>query len=331
MTGLECAQALAEDWPANGRPFPLIVFVTAYDEYALQTFERGAFDDVLKPVQPKRLAKTCARLKDRLADGYASPPDEAALGKVVDQMREMLAAGRREAPTAPVVSAPLRVIQASAGNTITMIPIDEVCYFEAADKYVRVVTANREHMIRMSLRELLQQLDSQRFCQIHRGTIVRCDAIDTAERDEAGKLTLTLCGNHARLVVSRVYTDLFKGMWPARIDEPRRSGCADSASSWLSCADQFVTPRKGDRLSAVMKIQLREHVADMRLHGALADVEHLRDPAVTGAFRPPTTSLPAATSHVRVVVLPVRFPADSHTRSRCDRPPPCAPVRVTCR
>jgi DNA-binding LytR/AlgR family response regulator len=211
MTGLECAQALAEDWPANGRPFPLIVFVTAYDEYALQAFERAAFDYILKPVQPDRLAKTCARLKERLAGGSA-PPDEASLGKVVDQMRELLAAGRSDALSAPAVSAPLRVIQASAGNTITMVPIDEVCYFEAADKYVRVVTANREHLIRMSLRELLQQLDSQRFWQIHRGTIVRSDAIDTAERDEAGKLTLTLRGNPARLVVSRLYTDLFKGM-----------------------------------------------------------------------------------------------------------------------
>lgn len=212
MTGLECAQALAEDWPAHGRHFPLIVFVTAYDEYALQAFERAAFDYVLKPVQPERLAKTCARLKARLADGNAPPPDEASLGKVVDQMRELLAAGRPDAPSPPVVSQPLRVIQASAGNTITMVPVDEVCYFEAADKYVRVVTANREHLIRMSLRDLLQQLDSQRFWQIHRGTIVRCDAIDTAERDEAGKLTLTLRGNPARLVVSRVYTELFRGM-----------------------------------------------------------------------------------------------------------------------
>ncbi|MGF6573398.1 DNA-binding LytR/AlgR family response regulator [Paraburkholderia sp. GAS333] len=212
MTGLECAQALAEDWPAHGRHFPLIVFVTAYDEYALQAFERAAFDYVLKPVQPERLAKTCARLKARLADDNAPPPDEASLGKVVDQMRELLAAGRRDTTPPPVISTPLRVIQASAGNTITMVPVDEVCYFEAADKYVRVVTANREHLIRMSLRELLQQLDSQRFWQIHRGTIVRCDAIDTAERDEAGKLTLTLRGNPARLVVSRVYAELFRGM-----------------------------------------------------------------------------------------------------------------------
>ncbi|MFM0646141.1 LytTR family DNA-binding domain-containing protein [Paraburkholderia bryophila] len=212
MTGLECAQALAEDWPANGKHFPLMVFVTAYDEYAVQAFERAAFDYVLKPVEPARLAKTCARIKARLADGDTLPPDEASLGKVVDQMRELLTGGSPEARTSPAVSAPLRVIQASAGNTITMVPIDEVCYFEAADKYVRVVTANREHLIRMSLRELLRQLDSQRFWQIHRGTIVRCEAIDTAERDEAGKLTLTLRGNPARLVVSRVYTDLFRGM-----------------------------------------------------------------------------------------------------------------------
>ncbi|MFM0163430.1 LytR/AlgR family response regulator transcription factor [Paraburkholderia sediminicola] len=212
MTGMECAQALAEDWPENGKRFPLIVFVTAYDQYALQAFERAAFDYVLKPVQPERLAKTCARLQERLQDRTAPTTAVSPLDAVVDQMRELLAAGRPESPHRMSANTPLRLIQASAGNTITMIPIDDVVYFEAADKYVRVVTAEREHLIRTSLRELLQQLDPQRFWQIHRGAVVRCDAIDTAQRDESGKLTLTLRGNPTRLVVSRLYADLFRGM-----------------------------------------------------------------------------------------------------------------------
>lgn len=212
MTGLECAQALAEDWPADGTHFPLIVFVTAYDEYALQAFEQAAFDYVLKPVQPDRLARTYARLKGRLVNRNAPQAHEVSLGKMVDQMRELLAAGHPDAPQTRTENAPLRVIQAAAGNKITMVPIDEVCYFEAADKYVRVVTANREHLIRMSLRELLQQLDAHWFWQIHRGTIVRRDAIETAERDDSGKLTLNLRGNLGRLAVSRLYTDRFKGM-----------------------------------------------------------------------------------------------------------------------
>ena len=91
-------------------------------------------------------------------------------------------------------------------------PVDEVLYFEAADKYVRVVTAHREHLIRTSLRELQPQLDSRRFWQIHRGTIVRCDAVTSVLRDEAGKLTLTVHGHRNKLVVSRMYAHLFKPM-----------------------------------------------------------------------------------------------------------------------
>ena len=91
-------------------------------------------------------------------------------------------------------------------------PIDEVIYFEAADKYVRVVTAEREHLIRTSLRELLPQLDPQRFWQVHRGTVVRADAIATAVRDESGKLTLSLRDSPDKLVASRLYAHLFKAM-----------------------------------------------------------------------------------------------------------------------
>ena len=213
MSGLEAAQALAEEWPDDGASaFPLIVFVTAYDHYALQAFERAAIDYVLKPVQPVRLAQTCDRLRSALSL-RAQPQSAPGLGAAIDQLRSLLASGndRIGAPApAAVAAAPLRMIQASAGTAIHMVPVDEVLYFEAADKYVRVITVEREHLIRLSLRELLPQLDPQRFWQIHRGTVVRSDAIATALRDEAGKVTLTLRGHADKLAVSRLYAHLFK-------------------------------------------------------------------------------------------------------------------------
>jgi DNA-binding LytR/AlgR family response regulator len=104
------------------------------------------------------------------------------------------------------------VIQAGVGNTVHMVPVAEVLYFEAADKYVRVVTAEREHLIRLSLRELLPQLDEQVFWQVHRGLVVRATAIATAVRDESGKVFLSLRGRSERLTASRLYAHLFKGM-----------------------------------------------------------------------------------------------------------------------
>ena len=216
MTGLEAAQALAEDWPdatEGSAPFPLIVFVTAYDQYALQAFERAAFDYVLKPVQTERLAKTCARLQTALKarlHSAADSSDAPALWAAIEQLRSLLS-GQNGLASEPK-NLPLRVIQASVGTAVHMVPVDDVLYFEAADKYVRVVTAEREHLIRLSLRELLPQLDSNRFWRIHRGTVVRSDAIARALRDEAGKVTLTLCGHKDKLPVSRLYAHLFKAL-----------------------------------------------------------------------------------------------------------------------
>ena len=209
MSGLEAAQSLAEDWPspASGKPFPLLVFVTAYDQYAVQAFERAAVDYVLKPVLPERLQQTCQRLQAALAQRATSAAP--ALDGVVGQLRALL--GEPAAPAQP--PAPLlRMLQVSSGNAITMVPIDDVLYFDVADKYIRVITATHEHLIRMSLRDLLAQLDQQRFWQIHRGTVVRCDAIASAVRDEAGKLTLLLRGHPDKLGVSRLYAQLFKAM-----------------------------------------------------------------------------------------------------------------------
>jgi DNA-binding LytR/AlgR family response regulator len=215
MSGIEAAQALAEDWPEGpgAAPFPLLVFVTAYDQYALQAFERSAIDYVLKPVQTERLARTCERLQATLA-ARARPEATApqALAAAIAQLQGLLGAAPSVGMSPGPAATPLRVIQAGSGNTVHMVPVDEVIYLEAADKYVRVVTAEREHLVRISLRELQPQLDATRFWQIHRGTVVRADAISTAVRDEAGRWRLGLKGHRDSLQVSRMYAHLFKGM-----------------------------------------------------------------------------------------------------------------------
>ncbi len=214
LTGLEAAQALAEDWPADDGPLPLIVFVTAYDQYALQAFEHAAVDYVLKPVNAERLAQTCDRLRSAMqARSRAAPLNSAALDASLAQLRSLLGATGLGATGEGSGGTPkLNVIQASVGAAVHLVPIDEVLYFEAADKYVRVITGVREYLIRTSLRDLLPQLDAQRFWQIHRGTVVRADAIATATRDESGKVHLTLRGHADKLVASRLYAHLFKAM-----------------------------------------------------------------------------------------------------------------------
>jgi DNA-binding LytR/AlgR family response regulator len=206
-TGLEAAQALAEDWP-EGAPFPLLVFVTAYDDYALQAFQAQAVDYLVKPVDRTRLAACVARLQARLADRQASTAAPAeALQATMAQLRSLLGSS-----TGGVAAPRLEVVQAQVGNLVHLVPVSEVLYFEAADKYVRVITAEREHLIRTSLRELLPQLDPQQFWQVHRGTVVQARAITTARREDSGKVTLSLRGRPEKLVASRLYAHLFKGM-----------------------------------------------------------------------------------------------------------------------
>ena len=202
--GLEAAAELADAWPREV-PFPALVFVTAYDQYAVQAFEAQAVDYVLKPVQPARLRRTVDRLRQALARRPADgEPLEAALG----QLRHLLQASGPAAAPQPL----LKVIQAGVGASIRMVPVEQVIYFEAADKYVRVVTGEGEVLVRTPLKELLPQLDAQLFWQVHRGTVVRATAIDSVQRDEAGRLHLALRGRPERLPVSRLYAHLFKAM-----------------------------------------------------------------------------------------------------------------------
>lgn len=206
LNGLDAAAELADAWHtdnAAGTPFPALVFVTAYDQYAIQAFEAEAMDYLLKPVQAERLQKTVSKLQLALANRSHHAIDlEAAL----NQLRGLLGATPRPA------NVPLRVIQAGAGTAIRMVPVHDVVYFEAADKYVRVMTAAHEYLIRLPLKDLLPQLDLAAFWQIHRGTVVNSASIETVTRDEAGKLSMSLRGRTEKLAVSRLYAHLFKAM-----------------------------------------------------------------------------------------------------------------------
>ncbi len=204
QSGIDAAVELADEWPAD-RPFPALVFVTAYDQYAVQAFETQAVDYVLKPVQPARLAKTVAKVQDVLARRAQGGADFDA---TLTQLRNLLGS----AQPASAAQGELKLLQVSVGSSIRMVPVDEVLYFEAADKYVRVITAGHEYLIRTPLKELVPQLDARQFWQIHRGTVVRAGAIESVWRDEAGKLHLLLRDCAARLPVSRLYAHLFKAM-----------------------------------------------------------------------------------------------------------------------
>jgi DNA-binding LytR/AlgR family response regulator len=202
-SGLEVAQALAEEWPNDGTPFPLLVFLTAYDQYALQAFAAQAVDYLLKPLEPARLAQCCERLQRQIAQRAPAPQ---ALNEAMDRLRALLGSA------APATTPRLEVLQAGVGPTVHLVPVEEIIYLEAADKYIRVVTADKEHLIRMSLRELLPQLDPQKFWQIHRGTVVQARMVTSATRDESGKVLLTLRGRPEKLTASRLYAHLFRPM-----------------------------------------------------------------------------------------------------------------------
>ncbi len=217
-TGLEAAQAVAEDWPSD-RPFPLLVFVTAFEAHALQAFEAQAVDYLVKPLDHPRLAACVGRLKTRLlsrsAHTASGPSTSPGLEQALTQLRGLLGVAGvvGGATSGSAAAAPrLTVIQAQVGNLVHLVPVEDVIYFEAADKYVRVITTDREHLIRTSLRELLPQLDPQAFWQVHRGTVVQARCISSARREESGKVSLSLRGRPETLVASRLYAHLFKGM-----------------------------------------------------------------------------------------------------------------------
>ena len=212
LNGLDAAAALADAWDTGSpgaAPFPALVFVTAYDQYAVRAFETQAVDYLLKPVQPERLQKTLQKVQQSLARSHSAATDFEA---TLSQLRGLLAAPiASPSPPGPPASR-LQHIQASVGSAIHLVPVTEVVYLEAADKYVRVLTASREYLIRTALKELLPQLDPAQFWQIHRGTVVNSGWVALAARDEQGRLSVSLRGRPERLAVSRLFMHLFKAM-----------------------------------------------------------------------------------------------------------------------
>ena len=189
VNGLEAARAIG----ARAH----VVFVTAYDEYAVEAFERGAIDYVLKPFDEQRLQVTVDRLKSRLQATPAS----------LDTLLEKLA-GR----LAPKPAEHLRWIKASVGSNVRLIPVEEVLFFQSDDKYTRVVTAEAESLIRKPIKELLDELDPAKFWQVHRATIVNVDHIASVRRGLKDQAEISLRGHAETLVVSRAFTHLFKQM-----------------------------------------------------------------------------------------------------------------------
>jgi DNA-binding LytR/AlgR family response regulator len=206
-TGLEVATAIAESSPDTH-----IVFVTAYHEYAVAAFERGAVDYLLKPLQEDRLITTIARLKEHIeTDDHDAPTLPDNMAQLISQLkRDMRVATSGGAGMQAVEQ--LRWIKASLGNTLKLIDVKDVLFFNSDEKYTRVVTATEEALIRKPLRELLDELDLNQFWQIHRGTIVNVSAILGVTRDFRGDATVKVKGHTEQLKVSRPFSHLFKQM-----------------------------------------------------------------------------------------------------------------------
>ena len=188
MTGVEVARHVGNR--------SHVVFVTAYDQYAIQAFDAGAVDYILKPATDERLAVTLERLKAKLSN---PPPD---LGAVLSRLTEQLH-GKREK---------LQWIKATVGQNLRLIPVGDVLFFQSDEKYTRVVLADSEALIKTPIRELLDGLDPDVFWQIHRSTLVNVNAIAAVTRDFRGQAHVRIKGRDDTLVVSRIYSHLFKQM-----------------------------------------------------------------------------------------------------------------------
>lgn len=202
LTGLEVAQGI------EGRT--RVVFVTAYDDYAVAAFDHAALDYVMKPVRADRLARTVERLRQALATSAAAAAADDDDDRLARALQRLLPAAM--ASSAPP-AAPLRWIRASQGELTHQIDVSQVLYFQSDEKYTVVHTAaGTEHLIRMPLQELIAQLDGERFWQVHRSTLINVDHLVSARRDEASRLWLRLKGAAQELPVSRAYAHRFKAM-----------------------------------------------------------------------------------------------------------------------
>ena len=212
LTGVDAARQIAQLPEDDDWLVPEIVFITAYDQYAVEAFEQGVADYVLKPAERERLQLTVTRIKKRLAQREGSgtaPADNNEGGAPLQQLLHKLSA--RLNPGSPAQQY-LQWIQASVGQAIQMIPVEDVLFFISDEKYTRVQTAKLEALIRKPIKELVDELDPQLFWQIHRSTLVNAHAIDGITRDFRGRQLVGVRGLTEKLEVSRSYTHLFKGM-----------------------------------------------------------------------------------------------------------------------
>ena len=217
MTGIEAARAIgqlpvdddaAAAAPAAGEPKPWrgceIVFITAYDQYAIEAFEQGVVDYVLKPAERDRLQVTVDRVKRRLAGrGSDDGPDASGMQQLLQKLATRMNPG---------VAPKLKWIQATVGTSIQMIPVEDVLFFISDEKYTRVQTASLEALIRKPIKELVEEVDADLFWQIHRSTLVNAKMIAGVSRDLRGRQLVAVRGHNEKLEVSRSYAGLFKGM-----------------------------------------------------------------------------------------------------------------------
>ena len=228
MTGVDAARQIAQlptledsplgdDWPGCE-----IVFITAYDQYAVEAFEQGVVDYVLKPAERERLLVTVDRVKKRMAarqgpaaqgspgTGAQAAADTPPLPAHTPDMQQLLQ--KLASQLNPQAAPRLQWIQASVGQAIQMIPVDEVLFFISDEKYTRVQTPTVEALIRKPIKELIDELDMTQFWQIHRSTLVNTRAIAGVTRDLRGRQLVSVKGHPEKLEVSRSFTGLFKGM-----------------------------------------------------------------------------------------------------------------------
>ena len=192
-TGMEAARDIGDK--------SLVVFVTAYDQYAVEAFERGAIDYVLKPTEPDRLRVTVDRLKERLERPPANVND--SVSAMLSQLAEKIASPKPKH---------LQWIQASIGQDLRMIPVEDILFFRSDEKYTSVQTSGFEALIRKPVRDLADELDPSLFWQIHRATLVNVNAIEGVTRDIRGRHLVMVKGRPEKLEVSRSFLHLFKQM-----------------------------------------------------------------------------------------------------------------------
>jgi DNA-binding LytR/AlgR family response regulator len=209
LSGVDAARRIAQLPAPEGADdewsLPEIVFITAYDQYAIEAFEQGVADYVLKPAERERLGVTVSRIKQRLA---LRGTDDEPPAPHMQQLLHKLAAKLNPGGTPPA----LKWIQATVGQAIQMIPIEDVLFFISDEKYTRVQTATIEALIRKPIKELVDEIDPDLFWQIHRSTLVNTHCISGVTRDLRGRQIVSIKGSNEKLEVSRSYTHLFKGM-----------------------------------------------------------------------------------------------------------------------